>query len=162
MLLLQGEACVAVDCLPFMYKFSPPLDLLLNQPMSHNANQYVPCRFASVDVDGTLIRSVGDDANKLHKEAFKRAYLQVFELDSHIDKVKHHGGTDPLILMKVLMMCHDIPKETCMERLDDMTAAMITYYEANKSRFALFSAYFFTGTTSTAPIHTFPSFGVHA
>lgn len=85
-------------------------------------------------MDGTLIRSIGDDSNKLHKDAFKAAFLDVFELDTHIDKLKHHGGTDPLILMKVLMVCHNIPKEKCMERLEDMKAAMCAHYEANKSR----------------------------
>jgi hypothetical protein len=34
----------------------------------------------------------------------------VFGLDTHIDVIKHHGGTDPLIILAVLEH-HGIPKE---------------------------------------------------
>lgn len=107
--------------------YQPPLLLCSIGRSSLSLNSYA-------DVDGTLIRSIGDDSNQLHKDAFKQAFVDVFQLDTHIDKLKHHGGTDPLILMKVLMVCHDISKDTCMDRLDDMKAAMTAYYEANKSR----------------------------
>lgn len=52
-------------------------------------------------MDGTLIESEGLQANWLHKEAFKAAWKTVFGLDTHLDVVKHHGGTDPLLLLKV-------------------------------------------------------------
>jgi phosphoglycolate phosphatase len=90
--------------------------------------------FPCADVDGTLIRSVGEDSNVVHKDAFKHAFLEVFGLDTHIDKLQHHGGTDPLILVKVLQVIHDIPKEKCMERLEDMKKAMNNYFAANQSR----------------------------
>lgn len=37
---------------------------------------------------------------------------QVFNLDTNIDVIHHHGSTDPLILVKVLTHAHGIDKET--------------------------------------------------
>lgn len=55
------------------------------------------------DVDGTLIESEGEDANKLHKDAFSFGFKSVFGLKTSIDEgVKHHGMTDPLIIQAVL------------------------------------------------------------
>ena len=56
------------------------------------------------DVDGTLVRSCGLDANRLHLEAFQRAFTEVLGLPegAGIHEVEHHGGTDPLLLLKVL------------------------------------------------------------
>lgn len=68
-------------------------------------------RLISFDVDGTLIRSVGNNANRLHREAFSAAFKEVFGLDTHIDVVHHHGSTDPLILLKVVVH-HGIDIET--------------------------------------------------
>ena len=53
------------------------------------------------DVDGTLIRTVGDNANKLHKLAFINAWKEVYGLETHLDVIQHHGNTDPLILIRV-------------------------------------------------------------
>lgn len=64
------------------------------------------CIFGFADVDGTLIESDGDKANWLHKEAFKHGFKTVFGLDTHIDVVKHHGGTDPLLILKVRPSLH--------------------------------------------------------
>jgi hypothetical protein len=61
-------------------------------------------------VDGTLIHSIGKEANKLHKECFTAGFKEVFGLDTNIDVVEHHGSTDPLIVLKVLEH-HGIPKE---------------------------------------------------
>jgi len=44
-----------------------------------------------LDVDGTLIHSVGENANKLHKDAFAQGFKKVFGLDTTIDVIKHHG-----------------------------------------------------------------------
>lgn len=90
----------------------------------------------SFDVDGTLIRSVGQDANKLHKEAFSAALKEIFDLDTTIDVVPHHGSTDPLILVKVLGF-HGISKEMAMERLPDMQKVMINYFLKHKARAGL-------------------------
>lgn len=87
------------------------------------------------DVDGTLIESVGTDSNKLHKEAFTEAFKQVFEIDTHIDVIRHHGGTDPLVLMRVLMEVHGVGKEKCMQRMEDMKKAMLAYYSSRKERY---------------------------
>jgi hypothetical protein len=69
-----------------------------------------PVTLVSFDVDGTLIRSCGEDANRLHKEAFTYGFKKVFGIDTHIDVVAHHGGTDPLIAVKVLEH-HGVPRE---------------------------------------------------
>eukprot|EP00892_Ulva_mutabilis_P003181 jgi/Ulvmu1/12864/UM098_0049.1 len=86
------------------------------------------------DVDGTLIESVGTESNKLHKEAFAEAFKQIFDIDTHIDVIKHHGGTDPLVLMRVLMEAHGVSKEQCMDRMEDMKRVMLEYYTARKER----------------------------
>jgi len=52
------------------------------------------------DVDGTLIESTGPRANHAHKAAFAAAFKSVYNTDTHIDVISHHGGTDPLILLK--------------------------------------------------------------
>ena len=52
------------------------------------------------DVDGTLIESTGPRANHAHKAAFAAAFRSVYNTDTHIDTIAHHGGTDPLILLK--------------------------------------------------------------
>jgi hypothetical protein len=69
----------------------------------------LPIILYAADVDGTLIHSIGKDANKLHKECFSAGFKEVFGLDTHIDIIPHHGGTDPLIAIKVLEH-HGIPK----------------------------------------------------
>ena len=61
-------------------------------------------------MDGTLIRSVGADANALHKLAFAEGMRQVFGVDTNIDDIKHHGSTDPLILVSVLAH-HGVPHD---------------------------------------------------
>lgn len=112
-------------------------------------------------MDGTLIHSVGEHSNRLHKEAFAAAFKKVFNIDTSIGKravkgggrvvrdslkapavaalrtghptqcdrwlaswfsgrsacadvIKHHGSTDPLILVKVLTHAHGVDKaEVC-------------------------------------------------
>lgn len=66
-------------------------------------------RLVSFDVDGTLIKSIGARANQLHREAFTAAFKQVFGIDTTIDVIPHHGSTDTLILVAVLVV-HGIPK----------------------------------------------------
>lgn len=90
----------------------------------------------SFDVDGTLVRSLGDDANKLHKEAFAEAFKQVFDLNTTIDVIEHHGSTDGLILVRVVEF-HGIDKNLAMAKLPDMQKVMIEYFEQHKERAAI-------------------------
>jgi phosphoglycolate phosphatase len=85
-------------------------------------------------VDGTLIESVGKQSNALHKEAFTEAFKQIYGIGTHIDVVQHHGATDPLVLMKVLVEAHGMQPEDVMAKLDEAKACMVAYYMANKSR----------------------------
>lgn len=87
----------------------------------------------SFDVDGTLIRSHGLEANRLHKEAFSAGFKKVFGIDTHIDVIEHHGGTDPLIAVKV-MMHHGMPKDKAMQRLPELQAAMVEHFTQNLDR----------------------------
>lgn len=68
----------------------------------------------SFDVDGTLIRSTGSNANKLHRDAFSAAFKTVFGLDTTIDVIPHHGSTDTLILVAVLE-AHGIDKSKVLD-----------------------------------------------
>lgn len=43
------------------------------------------------DVDGTLVKSVGEAANRLHKRAFSHAFKEVFGIDGHIDVIQAGG-----------------------------------------------------------------------
>ncbi len=62
-------------------------------------------------VVGTLVRSVGLTANRLHREAFSAAFQSVCGLTTDIDVVQHHGSTDTLILVAVLQF-HGVDKDT--------------------------------------------------
>ena len=86
-----------------------------------------PITLVSFDVDGTLIESVGDHANKLHKQAFIHGFSEAFGLDTNIDVVKHHGSTDPLIIIKVCEH-HGISKEDAMAGMAKAQAAMVQYF----------------------------------
>jgi hypothetical protein len=47
------------------------------------------------DVDGTLVISEGQNANRLHKLAFAHAWRTVFGFEGDIDEVPHHVRTPP-------------------------------------------------------------------
>lgn len=81
----------------------------------------------SADVDGTLIRSRGANANKLHKDSFAAGFRDVFGIETTIDVVPHHGSTDPLILVKVLEF-HGVDKQEAMEKLSRLQAAMVKHF----------------------------------
>ncbi|KAG0490118.1 hypothetical protein HPP92_006981 [Vanilla planifolia] len=79
------------------------------------------------DVDGTLIKSTGSSSNRLHRRAFSHAFLQVFGLkDANIDAIKHHGQTDPVILVNTLVH-YGIPHDVASEKLPDLKSRMIEY-----------------------------------
>ena len=48
--------------------------------------------------------------------------------------VKHHGGTDPLVLCKVLNEYHGISKELVMSKLGVMEKIMVEHYVEHKDR----------------------------
>lgn len=81
-------------------------------------------------MDGTLIRSRGANANKLHKEAFAAAFRDVFSLETTIDVVPHHGCTDGLILIMVLQH-HGVAYEDAMAKLPQMQQTMVDHFLAN-------------------------------
>lgn len=88
----------------------------------------------SFDVDGTLIHSVGEHANKLHKDAFAAAFKAVFDLDTNVDVIKHHGSTDPLILVKVLTDAHGIDKDEALAKVPQMQQAMVDHFTSQLGR----------------------------
>eukprot|EP00897_Mesotaenium_endlicherianum_P005384 jgi/Mesen1/4874/ME000244S04054 len=78
------------------------------------------------DVDGTLMKSVGLDANKLHKRAFSYAFKTVFNVDGTIDAIKHHGSTDQLVALRTLEH-YGIPSETAQLQLGRIGEQMLKY-----------------------------------
>jgi hypothetical protein len=60
--------------------------------------------------------------------------MQVFGLDTNIDVMKHHGGTDPLILIKVLVDHHKMDKNEVMPKLKEMEKIMTDHYLARIDR----------------------------
>jgi phosphoglycolate phosphatase-like HAD superfamily hydrolase len=85
------------------------------------------------DVDGTLVRSVGCSANTLHKAAFAAACLKVFQIETNIDCIQHHGGTDPLILTKLLHCEHGIPVSDIKVLLPRLQEEMVYFYETKSA-----------------------------
>ncbi|KAG0608234.1 hypothetical protein M758_8G090100 [Ceratodon purpureus] len=78
------------------------------------------------DVDGTLMQSTGLLANQLHKKAFSHAFLQVFGVEGTIDAIKHHGSTDPMVILNTLEH-YGIPQETAAPKLGELKAKMVEY-----------------------------------
>ncbi|GLI60029.1 hypothetical protein VaNZ11_002094, partial [Volvox africanus] len=95
-----------------------------------------PITVVSFDVDGTLIHSVGTEANKLHKAAFSYGFKAVFGLDTHIDVIAHHGSTDPLIIIKVLEH-HGISKAEAMAKLPAVQREMEQYFLSHMDQAAV-------------------------
>ena len=91
--------------------------------MSSTARPTTLCTF---DVDGTLIHTVGDRANKLHKDAFAHGFRTVYGIDTTIDVVSHQGSTDMLISAAV-MRHHGLDEETIQERMATHCNAMSQY-----------------------------------
>lgn len=59
------------------------------------------------DVDGTLVRSVGDDANRMHKGAFSYAFRELFGVDGTIDAIKvlRSATGVPLVCLHISHRC---------------------------------------------------------
>eukprot|EP01012_Entosiphon_sulcatum_P006449 TRINITY_DN13041_c0_g1_i1.p1 TRINITY_DN13041_c0_g1~~TRINITY_DN13041_c0_g1_i1.p1 ORF type:complete len:249 (-),score=43.43 TRINITY_DN13041_c0_g1_i1:51-797(-) len=78
------------------------------------------------DVDGTLVRSTGPDANRVHKDAFIHAFQEVFGIRTSLDVISHHGSTDPLILL-ALADHHGIPLSEAQAKLPELSRLMTEY-----------------------------------
>ena len=90
----------------------PPLLPMCKQHLLHTTRQPAPQMttrkdrvvLITFDVDGTLCvtqRKPGVAHKSLHRRAFSHAFSEVLGLDASIGEVKHHGMTDPLIILKV-------------------------------------------------------------
>ncbi|KAG6549402.1 hypothetical protein Mapa_009121 [Marchantia paleacea] len=82
------------------------------------------------DVDGTLMQSLGENANLLHKRAFSYAFEEVFGIVGTIDAIKHHGSTDPLVLINTLEY-YGISTDTATVRLPELKEKMLEYARKN-------------------------------
>jgi phosphoglycolate phosphatase-like HAD superfamily hydrolase len=123
----------------------PPLQIAQSKGIPHpifGAHYYAPypqqicsgtymTTLVTFDVDGTLIRCVGPGSNALHKAAFARACLRCFGIDTHVDQIEHHGGTDPLILIKLLFSVHGIPVADVHSMLPRLQHEMVSFYQAH-------------------------------
>jgi phosphoglycolate phosphatase-like HAD superfamily hydrolase len=78
------------------------------------------------DVDGTLIRANGEDANKFHKDAFAHGFREVFGIETTIDVVQHHGSTDQLIVAAV-MRYHGVAENIIREKMAATCDAMSAF-----------------------------------
>lgn len=81
------------------------------------------------DVDGTLIRASGQDANKFHKDAFMHGFREVYGVETYpvgIDVIQHHGSTDQLISAAV-MRHHGVEESVVVERMRAHCDAMSAY-----------------------------------
>lgn len=88
------------------------------------------------DVDGTILTTRGDRANRLHKRAFAAAWRSVLAdqlngQDLDIDAVPHQGLTDGLILGIVPHKIAGLPLDSVFAQLDELKQAMLDFYEAN-------------------------------
>ncbi|GAQ85910.1 hypothetical protein KFL_002600180 [Klebsormidium nitens] len=80
----------------------------------------------SFDVDGTLIRSIGEDANAFHKRAFSYVMKQIYGVDGTIDAIKHHGSTDKQVLINTLAH-YGVPPSQSEPRVPEATDKMLEY-----------------------------------
>lgn len=88
-------------------------------------------RLITFDIDGTLVRAVGNHTNRLHKGAFSYAFKQVFGIDGTIDAIHHHGSTDPLVCVNTLFH-YGIPKEESEKNIDEIKQKMLEYARENE------------------------------
>ena len=96
----------------------------INMPASSKGKTLI-----TFDVDGTLIRASGKDANKFHKDAFMHGFREVYGVETHpvgIDVIQHHGSTDQLISAAV-MRHHGVEESVIVDRMREHCDAMSTY-----------------------------------
>ena len=78
------------------------------------------------DIDRTLIK-----CTKGHIPAFSEAFKKVYNIDTTIDIVNHHGMTDKEIIIEVLKK-NGLDEQTIKSKLEECTKEMINYYFFNK------------------------------
>jgi len=84
------------------------------------------------DVDGTLVTSVGKDANRFHKGAFTHAFKEVHGIaDASIDEIVHHGLTDALVSARLLAH-RGVAADEIERRWPEVAASMVRYAEAHR------------------------------
>ncbi|KAG0571833.1 hypothetical protein KC19_VG046800 [Ceratodon purpureus] len=83
------------------------------------------------DVDGTLIRSIGDKANHLHKRAFAHAFLEVFGISGNCDVLPCHGKTDQMIILDSLEY-YGIPRPRVQAKMKEVMVSMVNYFRENR------------------------------
>jgi len=85
-----------------------------------------PMTLVTFDVDGTLIRASGPDANKFHKDAFAHGFRSVYGIETTIDVIKHHGSTDMLVTESVLKF-HGYDDDFIWAKMPEHVQAMSEY-----------------------------------
>ena len=85
-----------------------------------------PTTLVTFDVDGTLIRASGADANKFHKDAFAHGFRHVYGIETTIDVISHHGSTDQLVTESVLKF-HGYDDGEIWSKMPEHVRAMSEY-----------------------------------
>jgi len=81
------------------------------------------------DIDGTLIK--GD--NKKHRLSFCYAFKKVYELDTTIDIIDHHGKTDKQIILEVLKK-KGLDEQRIRLKINEAIKEMTAYFEKSISK----------------------------
>ena len=100
--------------------------------MSSSSTPHNNKTLLTFDVDGTLIRAVGADANKFHKDAFAHGMREHHGIDTHIDVIKHHGSTDQLVVADVLRF-HGLEEDAIWSKMPAVCASMVEFAAANEA-----------------------------
>ena len=130
---IRVASCVLVHLILFVPS-STPLAASPLLPLGAKGASMATSRrtLITFDIDGTIVRQAGPDANAMHTRAFAHAFNEVFGLDASIDEVKHAGSTDPLILCKVLAHRGLSIENDVGPKLPQLKSAMVSYAEKHR------------------------------
>ena len=78
--------------------------------VGNDSNRHGPAVLIHCSLYSPRMESAEPRHCRLHKEAFNHAWRTIFHLDTDIDTMKHHGLTDPLILVSMLEH-HGTPRQ---------------------------------------------------
>ena len=104
--------------------------VLLSSTAAIQVSGMTPKTLVTFDIDGTICRQKSKDS-ALHSRAFSHAFQAVFGIDASINEIQHHGSTDQLILVKVLMH-RGVRKAEAEAKLPELMNAMLLFAEENK------------------------------